>query len=219
MSCAASIEAGIISTGQSTYQRLFDQYVEARRVAEGTAGEIAERLKNVASGYAGNAVGHLAILDQRRFDVGLAAEALMLPLDGLLTSLRFGLKGSGVCYEDGPELRNGVTVDRAVDAIGNFVRHRDEWFAHDYADTWPNTQQLRSVRPLALLSAPHPIDDAKDAYMAFTSISLPPAFVLDLLGDYEALDAEMTWRVVESHIYAAALKSIERRFTPPAPPR
>jgi hypothetical protein len=197
---------------QGTYQHLFDQYVEARRVAEGTAAELAERLKNVAFGSSGNPVEHLGLLDRRRFDVGLAAEALMLPLDALLTSLRFGLTGNGMCTDDGPELRNGVTVDRAVDAIGNYVRHRDEWFSHDYAETWPNERQMRSVRPLALLYSSQQIEDARAAYMAFTSISLPPAFVLDLLGDYEALGAEMTWRVVESRIYAAALRSIERRF-------
>ena len=139
-----------------------------------------------------------------------------MPLDALLTSLRFGLKGSGECSDDGPDLRNGVSVDRAVDAIGNYVRHRDEWFAHDYADTWPSKRQLRSVRPLAQLSTSRPIADAQDAYVEFTSIPLPPAFVLDLLGDYETLGPEMTWRIVESRIYAAALKSIEKRFAPPA---
>ena len=174
-----------------SYERLFDQYIEALRVAEGTAAALTERLRKVGFGYAGMVSVDMRILDQRRFDVSLAAETLMLPLDAFLTSLRCALTGDETCTDDGPELRNGVTVDRAVDAVGNYVRHRDGWFAHDFADTWPSKRQMRSVQPLAQLRSSTPLHCPKDAYIEFTSIPLVAAYVLDLLGDYENLGPGM----------------------------
>jgi hypothetical protein len=82
-------------------------------------------------------------------------------------------------------------------------------------DTWPTERQDRSIKPLAQLGTTRPIEDAEDAYKAFTTIALPPAFVLDLLGEYEVDGPKMTYETVEGKVYAAALKSIERRF--PAP--
>ena len=215
------VAAWVTSTMQArrpTYQRLFDQYIDARRVHEGATDELRTNLNRVdpyrvdPEPYPGNLVEHLRFVEQRYLDVGLAAETLLLPLDAMLSSLRFALTSCDRCTDDGPELRNDVMVDRAIDAIGNYVRHRHEWFSHDYAKTWPTKQQMWSVKPLAQLHTSRTIEDAEDAYMEFTEISLPPAFVLDLLGNYSVDGPDMSFGTVESMVYSAALNSIKRRF-------
>jgi hypothetical protein len=188
--------------------------MEAYRVGEGTAKELRGRFDTLVEGrpYAGDMGVDIRLLRERRTDVALSAQALVMPLDAMLAKFRFNLFGDYRCKDDGPELRNGVTVDRALDAVGNYARHEYEWFAHDRKDTWPEGQQKRSITPLAKLHTSCPIEDNRDAYMEFTSIEIPAAFVLDLIGNYETDGPDMTYRTVESKVYAAALKSIERRF-------
>jgi hypothetical protein len=206
--------ARALEVRRPSHERLFAQYLEAYRIAEGTANELRSRLASVDDGirYPGDMAIDFKILEQRRIDVSVAAENLLVPLDAMLGGLRFRLFGSDVCKDHGPILRNDKTVDRALDAIGNYVRHAFEWFSHDYHDTQPTAQQERSIKPLAQIYTSRPITDAEDAYEEFTLIPLPPAFVLDLLADYEMAGPRMTYRTVEAKVYAAALKSIECRF-------
>lgn len=200
-----------------THERLFKQYTELYGISEGTEVALGQRLRGATAGRAGNLIEAIRITEQRRVEVELAAEALAMSLDSVLTSLRFRLFGKDVCCDHGPQLRNGVTVDRALDAIGNYVRHGWEWFSHDYGSTWPSKQQTRSIAPLAQLHTTRPIGDSEDAYQEFTLITMPATFVVDLLGDYATLGPKMTFAVIEHKVSLAAMSSIEARLGPRFP--
>lgn len=144
--------------------------------------------------------------------VELSAQTMLLVLDGFLSEIRFSLTGSDICRDDGPELRNGVSVDRALDAAGNYVRHSHEWFSHDWKPTWPQGQQLRSIQAIAKLFAPYSIDNEQDAYMAFTRVSYPMSSILDLLSDYENRGNDAEYATVEAMIREAALATARRAF-------
>jgi hypothetical protein len=63
----------------------------------------------------------LATIDAARGTIDALSLRLVLAFDNLLTDIRLRLRGeqNAYCTNDGPELRNGVTVDRALDAAGN----------------------------------------------------------------------------------------------------
>lgn len=141
--------------------------------------------------------------------------ALLLAFDNLLTNLRLRLRGQNAQYptDDGPELRNGVTVDRALDAAGNYVRHEHEWQLHDYRATFPQGQQLRSIIAIARLSTAMPIDDddAEEAYAQYT-LTDPGPMILDLLSGYEEKGQNATYEDVEEKLKFAGLRTIEVTF-------
>ena len=142
------------------------------------------------------------------------ASALLLALDALLSELRSRLRsGKTRCHDEGPHLNRSVTVDRALDAAGNWVRHEYEWRLHDLAGTWPNDQQLRSIVPLAQLSTVMPIsgDDTKEAYAAYTEID-PPLLVLDLLSDYSEFGPEAKYETVQGKVIDAGIYIIKNTF-------
>jgi hypothetical protein len=147
------------------------------------------------------------------------ASALLLALDGLLSDLRTRTRnGDDRCTDDGPELAHGVTVDRALDAVGNYVRHAHEWRLHDYRQTWPNKRQLRSIIALARLSTTMPIkdNDAEEAYKTYTETN-PPLMVLDLLCDYEQNGPSASYENVERKILEAGVCIIRASFSTSRP--
>jgi hypothetical protein len=138
------------------------------------------------------------------------ASGILLALDGALSDLRMRLRKNDRCTDDGQELRYGVTVDRALDAVGNYVRHRHEWLMHDFAATWPNETQIRSVKPIAQLSTRMPIESAQDAYIQFT-LADPPAMILDLLCGFDSHGYDCTFESVEAKVLAAGTTRSGRR--------
>ena len=199
---------------RASYELLFGNYAEAWRISEGSVAEFRSRVRlfNETAEYPGDINTDLRIIGDRKRNVEFAAEAMLLPLDSFLGSLRFMLFGNDHCRDDGPVLRYSITVDRALDAIGNYARHSFEWFAHDFNNTWPSSFQHKSIRPLAQLTTPGRIDDPAAAYRAFTAVELPGAYVLDLLAKYGIDGPRASYKTVEGVVYAAALGSINRRF-------
>ena len=159
---------------RDTCGRLFEDYMRGAEAAEALAKAFNERVRLMTTHEEPfNIIEEEARVRAAQRMVELSAQTLILALDGLLSEIRFSLSDSDVCRDDGPELRNGVTVDRALDAAGNYMRHSHEWFSHDWKPTWPQGQQLVSIRAIAKLFAPYPIDDEQDAYMAFTQVAYP----------------------------------------------
>lgn len=199
------------------YERLFDEYMRSAEATEALASEFNAGVKrdrsfdtefDIPEEYARVCAAEKA--------VELSAQTLILMLDDFLSKIRFSLTGFDACRDDGPELRNGVTIDRALDAAGNYVRHSHEWFAHDWKSTWPQGQQLTSIRAIARLFAPYPIENEQEAYIAFTRVSYPMISLLDLLSDYEKNGNDSRYAIVEVKVREAAIASVRRAALPEA---
>jgi hypothetical protein len=157
----------------------------------------------------------LANIDALKGTLKAVAASLLLPLDNLLGDLRFRLSGSERCRDDGPQLLHGVTVDRALDAFGNYFRHEHEWRNLDVSNNLPNKEQLRSMLPIARLSTTMPIgdDEAAEAYIQYTLTS-PAILILDLLCDFKKYGPDTSYDVVEQKIFHAGVATIARVFAP-----
>jgi hypothetical protein len=201
---------------------VFDTYVAAyRRAEEQSRGfkqwarefETQTGEERFLAGYEPFEV--LATIDAARGTIDALSLSLLLAFDNLLTDVRIRLRGeqNAYCTNDGPELRNGVTVDRALDAVGNYLRHENEWRLHDYRTTYPSGQQLRSIWAIARLSTSEPIgaDDGEGAYAQYT-LTRPGPMILDMLADYERKGAEASYEDAESKVREAGMCTVRASF-------
>jgi hypothetical protein len=210
---------------------VFVVYMETYREAEAASA----RFSKYACEFASKSVdewltedydlgGALSTIDASKGTLKATASGLLLALDGMLTDLRVRLRGKEQpwCTCDGPELRNGVTVDRALDAVGNYIRHEYEWQVHDYRATFPEGRELKSIIALARLSTSMPIEegDSEAAYEQYT-LTRPALMVLDLLCEFERDGPSATYATVERKMLDAGnctiLKTFESRSRSPAP--
>lgn len=157
----------------------------------------------------------LATVDAAKGTIKALALSVLLAFDNLLTDLRTRLRGerNAYCTNDGPELRHGVTVDRALDAAGNYLRHEHEWRLHDYRATFPEGQQLRSIWAIARLSTTEPIDpsDGAEAYAQYTQTN-PGPMILDLLCEYERKGPDASYEDAERKVMEAGMRTIQVSF-------
>lgn len=193
---------------------IFDAYMDTYKRAEEMSVEFSELGRDFDRGltknYGDNLLATVESVRTVRVTTESLASSLLLALDGSLRDLRIRMNGkSDRCTGDGPELRHGVTVDRALDAAGNYARHGHEWLMHDYRETWPEGRQLSSIQVLAQLRTARPTDDNREAYMEFT-LTNPPLLVMDLLCDFEERGYESSYDAVQAKISAAAECTIER---------
>lgn len=200
---------------------LFGAYMATYREAEAASLRFAEWARRFdtqtsderyAEGYEPFAA--LSTIEAYKGTLRAIASALLLALDGLLSNLRVRVRrGRERCTDDGPELRNGVTVDRALDAIGNYVRHEHEWRLHDYRGTWPDNRQLRSIAAIAKLSTTMPIewDDAEEAYIQYTQTN-PTIMLLDMLSNFEDYGPDSSYENVERKVLDAGICTIKATF-------
>lgn len=109
---------------------VFAQFTQTYRSAEEAQCAFADAVAAVAAGKgtpAEAAAKLSATMDGSEMLVETLASVVLLPLDTVLTALRHGLHGSDRCRDEGPTIVGGVTVDRALDSVGNLLRHRHEW--------------------------------------------------------------------------------------------
>jgi hypothetical protein len=157
----------------------------------------------------------LATIGAARGTIKALSLSLLMAFDNLLTDVRIRLRGerNAYCTDDGPDLRNGVTVDRALDAAGNYLRHENEWRLHDYRATFPEGQQLRSIRAIAQLSTSDVIDadDSEGAYAQYTLTS-PGPMILDMLCNYELRGSDASYDDAEGKVLQAGMCTISVTF-------
>jgi len=154
---------------------------------------------------------------QERLRAARAAEAdaeiILRTMDDLLSSVVTAYTGKDKPLDLGPALVAEVSVDRLLDAVGNYVRHRPEWELTMLERGAFTKQQLDSIRPLARVLTGHADIDGIEAYKALIEEPMPSLRVLDLLSGYTNGQGRGSYEHLEAMVAETASRIIDEKFT------
>ena len=181
-------------------QCAFADAVAAAAAGKGTPAEAAAKLA--------------ATMDGSAMLVEALASVVLLPLDTVLTALRHGLHGSDRCRDKGPTIVGGVTVDRALDSVGNLLRHRHEWVRRIVAGERLEARQQTSITSLMRVVRRSADVTDRDAYDDFPYVERPCADVLDALSGFARDGNGASYESVHDRVALAGQLTIGNKFHP-----
>jgi hypothetical protein len=198
---------------------VFAQFTETYRSAEEAQCAFADAVAAAAAGKgtpAAAAAKLAATMDGSAMLVETLASVVLLPLDTVLTALRHGLHGSDRCRDEGPTIVGGVTVDRALDSVGNLLRHRHEWVRRMAAGEPLQARQQTSITSLMRVVRRSPDVTDRDAYDDFPYVERPCADILDALSSFARDRNEASYESVHDRVVLAGQLTISNKFHPRA---
>jgi hypothetical protein len=141
-----------------------------------------------------------------------AAEVILRSMDDLLTSVVVAFTGKELPLDVGQAVAPGVPLDRVLDAVGNYIRHRQGW--RDIAQSGREfmKQHMDSIRPLARVISERADIDGLEAYQALVEEPFPMLRVLDALSGYTTATRRGSYNSLQDAIYETAGRIIDAKF-------
>lgn len=139
------------------------------------------------------------------------AEAILRVMDDLITSIVITFTGSECPLRVGPDV-SGEKLDVLLDAIGNYLRHRQEWrMAYTDGKTFER-RQLKSMEPIARVISGDRDVSGNAAFAIIAEEQFPMLRILDALSDYSSLTGSGSFTILKENVLASAKEIIDQEW-------
>lgn len=144
--------------------------------------------------------------------VEAAAEMILRSMDDALTSIVVAFTGEEYVLDVAQEVPPGVKVDRLLDAVGNYMRHRQEWRQVAQTGGAFENRHLKSIRPLARVVSGRAEVDGLEAHQVLSDEPFPMLRVLDALSGYTVAAGAGSYDTLVDQVLQAAACIIDAKF-------
>ena len=144
--------------------------------------------------------------------VEAGAEIILRSMDDSLTSIVVAFTGKERPLDVGEEISPGVRVDRLLDGVGNYIRHRQEWREAALNGGAFSDRQLESIRPLARVISGQTEVDGLEAHQIIADDPFPMLRVLDALSGYTIAAGSGSYETLVAAIQQTAGNIIDAKF-------
>jgi hypothetical protein len=139
------------------------------------------------------------------------AEIILRAADDVLSSVVIAFTGKDSPLDVGPNV-GSEKVDRLLDAVGNYMRHRQEWRFFQAAGKAFTKQQSASILPLGRALSGDSTISVDLAFMTIVDEPFPLLRILDMLSGYSSLTGSGSYDILKENVIECAKLIIDREF-------
>ncbi len=141
----------------------------------------------------------------------ILSEALLMAFDTIITFVVTELTSRETCLDLGEPTSHGVPLDRLLDAIANFIRHRYEWRRQHFLGEPYDKFQGYSIEPLARAFTGQALF-GNDAVKAVLEIPMPATAALDIVGNFETNGLAFSYQFFEERVRMLCDRIVDAKF-------